>query len=84
MVYERYFPNIGQHLPPHERQDLLANYYRRLTDPDPEVHMPAALAWSRYEESCSTLLVNAEGMSEPRPKELSLGLARIEAHLLYR
>ena len=79
-VFPEYWAEYAGHLPPHERQDLLANYYRRLTDPDPEVHMPAALAWSRYEESCSTLLVNAEGMSEPRPKDLALGLARIEAH----
>jgi pimeloyl-ACP methyl ester carboxylesterase len=28
-------------LPPGERDDLLGNYYRRLTDPDPAVHLPA-------------------------------------------
>ena len=43
-------------LPPAERGDLLGNYYRRLVDPDPAVHMPAARAWSVYEGSCSTLL----------------------------
>ncbi|OLE18767.1 MAG: prolyl aminopeptidase, partial [Betaproteobacteria bacterium 13_1_20CM_3_63_8] len=36
-------------LPEAERCDLLGGYYRRLTDPDPGVHMPAAHAWSRYE-----------------------------------
>ena len=36
-------------LPEAERGDLLAGYYRRLIDPDPAVHMPAAHAWSRYE-----------------------------------
>src|SRR5215468_7560433 len=40
-------------LPPGERGDLLAAYYRRLTDLDPATHMPAAHAWSRYESSCS-------------------------------
>ena len=43
-------------LPVAERGDLLANYYRRLTDPDPAVHLPAARAWSVYEGACSTLL----------------------------
>ena len=33
-------------LPEAERGDLLGAYYRRLTDPDPAVHMPAARAWS--------------------------------------
>lgn len=28
---------------------LLAAYYRLLIDPNPQVHMPAAGAWSRYE-----------------------------------
>ena len=27
-----------------ERRDLLGNYYRRFTDPDPAVHVPAARA----------------------------------------
>src|SRR6201996_8814888 len=44
------------HLPEEERDDLLGNYLRRLTHPDPGVHMAAARAWSVYEGSCSTLL----------------------------
>jgi len=43
-------------LPDVERADLLGAYLRRLTDPDPAVHLPAARAWSVYEGSCSTLL----------------------------
>ena len=43
-------------MPAAERDDLLAAYYKRLTDPDPAVHLPAARAWSIYEGSCSTLL----------------------------
>src|SRR3546814_10382647 len=42
-------------IPAGERDDLLRAYHRRLTDPDPAVHMPAARAWSRYESACSTL-----------------------------
>ena len=46
--------NFAEALPESERSDLLANYYRRLTDPDPAIHAGGA-AWSRYETVCSTL-----------------------------
>ena len=42
-------------LPPEERSHLLTNYYRRLTDPARDVHMPAARVWAAYEGACSTL-----------------------------
>ena len=67
-------------LPESERDDLLAGYYRRLTDPDPRIHMPAARAWSIYEGACSTLLPNPETVAAFGEDRLALGLARIEAH----
>ena len=67
-------------VPGHERHDLLAAYYRRLTDPDPAVHMAAARAWSVYEGTCSTLLPSAETVAYFAGDVVSLGLARIEAH----
>ncbi len=63
-----------------ERGDLLAAYYRRLVDPDPRIHMPAARAWSLYEGACSTLLPNPETIAAFGEDRLALGLARIEAH----
>lgn len=63
-----------------ERGDLLRAYHRRLTDPDPAVHMPAARAWSIYEGSCSTLLPSPETVSYFAGDQVALGLARIEAH----
>lgn len=63
-----------------ERDDILAAYHRRLTDPDPRVHMPAARAWSSYEGACSTLLPNPETVAAFGEERLALGLARIEAH----
>ncbi|HWD60287.1 MAG TPA: prolyl aminopeptidase [Stellaceae bacterium] len=67
-------------VPEAERGDLLGAYYRRLVDPDPRVHMPAARAWSLYEGSCSTLLPNPETVAAFGEDRLALGLARIEAH----
>ena len=68
------------HLPVEERSDLLGNYLRRLTDPHPAVHLPAARAWSLYEGSCSTLMPNHESAASFAMDRASLGLARLEAH----
>ncbi|MBY0270637.1 MAG: prolyl aminopeptidase [Burkholderiales bacterium] len=67
-------------IPEAERKDLLSAYHRRLTDPDPAVHMPAARAWSTYEGSCSTLLPSPETVAYFAGDVVALGLARIEAH----
>jgi proline iminopeptidase len=67
-------------VPEAERGDLLDAYYRRLTDPDPAVHMPAARAWSTYEGACSTLLPSPETVAAFGEDRMALGLARIEAH----
>jgi proline iminopeptidase len=67
-------------VPPAERGDLLKAYYRRLTDPDPAVHMQAARAWGTYEGACSTLLPSAETVAYFAGDVVALGLARIEAH----
>ena len=67
-------------LPPAERGDVLGSYLRRLVDPDPAVHMPAARAWSTYEGSCSTLMPSPETVASFGEDAKALGLARIEAH----
>jgi proline iminopeptidase len=67
-------------LPEAERGDLLAHYHRRLTHPDPSVHMPAAHAWSRYESSCSTLLPDPDLVAHFDEDAAALAIARIEAH----
>ncbi len=71
-------------LPEPERGDILGGYYRRLLDPDPRIHMPAARAWSIYEGACSTLLPNPETVAAFGEERLALGLARIEAHFFSR
>lgn len=63
-----------------ERKDILVSYYRRLLDPDPSVHMPAARAWSAYEGACSTLLPSPETVAAFSSDGLAYALARIETH----
>ncbi|MCC7486355.1 MAG: prolyl aminopeptidase [Burkholderiales bacterium] len=67
-------------IPEAERAELLAAYHRRLTHPDPGVHMPAARAWSTYEGACSTLLPSPDTVAYFAGDTVALGLARIEAH----
>ncbi|HSR73155.1 MAG TPA: prolyl aminopeptidase [Kiloniellales bacterium] len=75
-AWRRFVEVVGED----ERDDLLAAYHRRLVDPDPEVHMPAARTWSTYEGACSTLLPSPETVAAFGQDTTALGLARIEAH----
>ena len=80
----RFFPEAWEafveDIPGPERSNLLHAYYRRLIDPDPEVHMPAARKWSCYEGACSTLRPVSQTMRATSASQSALNLARIEAH----
>jgi len=71
---------FSSYIPEAERHDLLGAYHKRLMHSDPNVHMPAARAWSIYEGSCSTLLPSPETIQAFSGDTLALGLARMEAH----
>ena len=78
------FPDLWEdfiaQIPVLERSRLIEAYHRRLTDPDPGVHVPAAVAWSRWEASAITLRPDpalVEAMTEPRA---ATAFARIENH----
>jgi proline iminopeptidase len=71
---------FAEHLPADERDDVLGAYHRRLINPDPAVHAPAARAWSLYEGACASLLPSPEALSMFEDDAVALGLGRIEAH----
>jgi proline iminopeptidase len=52
---EAYQPVIN-YIPKEEHHDLISAYYRRVFDPDPEVHMAAARIFMRFDFTCSTHL----------------------------
>lgn len=82
----RFFPEAWREfaaaIPDPERGDLLSAYTRRLNDPDPDVHLPAARAWATYEARCSTLRPNPDAVAAMSDAHGMLALARIEAHYL--
>ncbi len=67
-------------IPEGERADLLGAYRARLNAPDPQIHGPAARAWSTYEAMCSTLLPLAMPPDALFVDRSALSLARLEAH----
>lgn len=71
---------LAEFIPEDERHDLLGAYHRRLADPDPAVHQPAAWQWATFEASCSTLQPSAELVAAFGSERTSLSLSRIEAH----
>lgn len=68
------------HLPEAERGTLLASYYRRLTDPDPSIHLPAAHAWYTYEDSCARLVPHTP--AQAATDGFALSIARMECHYM--
>ena len=79
-IFPEAWRTFAEYVPEDERDDLLESYHRRLTHPDPAVHLPAARSWSVYEGSCSTLLPNPALVADFASDRVALGLARIEAH----
>jgi proline iminopeptidase len=79
-IFPEAWRTFSGYIPEAERGDLLHAYYKRLTNPDPAIHMPAARCWSVYEGSCSTLLPNPALVADFASDRVALGLARIEAH----
>ena len=55
-LYPDEWQRFVEYIPAAERSDLTAAYGRRLFDPDPAVHIPAAAVWTRWEDSTGTLL----------------------------
>ncbi|MFI6522702.1 prolyl aminopeptidase [Spirillospora sp. NPDC050679] len=75
----RLFPEeweaFRDHVPEDGRDDLMTAYARLLADPDPNVHVPAALAWTRWEDATGALLPRPEEDEDPRA---AVAFARLE------
>jgi proline iminopeptidase len=72
---------FAEYIPSEERDDLLAAYHRRLMDPDPAVHMPAAQIWKSYERNLTTLLPGPGGADVDESLN-TLAMSRIMVHYL--
>lgn len=80
-IFPEAYELFCQYIPGDERNDLLAAYYRRLVDPNPEVHMPAAKAFIRYDMTCATHLPNPELVEKTtNNNSLALSISRCFFH----
>lgn len=75
-AYEAYQAPI----PEAERSDMIAAYYRRLTDPDRAVQLKAARAWSVWEGTTLSLLPDEQRVRHFGSDDYALAFARIECH----
>jgi proline iminopeptidase len=80
----RLFPDAWEKfvapIPPAERGDLVGAYHRRLTSADEATRLEAAVAWSVWEGTTSTLRPNAEMIKSMGRDHFALAFARIECH----
>ena len=67
-------------VPEDQRGHLIRAYSVLLNDPDPAVHGPAAIAWSRWESSTITLLPSADTVARFTEPAYAVAFARIENH----
>ena len=78
------FPDLWEDfidpVPFDERGHLIRSYSRLLSDPDPAVHVPAAVAWSRWESSTITLLPRPDVVETFTEEKYAVAFARIENH----
>lgn len=77
-VYPEVWEKYVNFIPVAERDNLLEAYRRRLNNPDPAIHMPAAKAFSRFEAEISTLLPSEKLVQSYLDDVHALGMARIE------
>ena len=80
------FPTSGSASSPRFRSrsaapgGLIDAYARRLADPDPAVHGPAAVAWATWEAATITLLPRPDLVERNSDPSYALAFARIENH----
>jgi len=63
-VFPEAYESFLNYIPEEERHDLLSAYYKRIMDPNPEIHLAAARALMRFDTICSTHLPNLEALEK--------------------
>ena len=76
-IFPEAYQEMLQFIPQEERHDLLTAYYRRIMDPNPAVHLPAARAFIRYDMICATHLPNPDFIEQVAKNEkMIVGMTR--------
>jgi proline iminopeptidase len=79
-IFPDHWQDFAAFVPEAERGHLLEAYYRRLVDPDPAVHMPAAQALRTYSAKTQTFLPDPDHVASLTEPLAALQIARIFTH----
>lgn len=79
-IFPDAFEDYQRQIPPDERVDMVAAYYRRLTGPDKDVQLAAAKAWSIWEGSTLALRQDPDRIRSFGADHYAIAFARIECH----
>ena len=79
-LFPEAFEDFAKVIPPEERGDMIAAYYRRLTHADRDVQIRAARAWSVWEGSTLSLHQDPERVRLFGADTYAIAFARIECH----
>jgi proline iminopeptidase len=79
-VYPEVWEAFRDQLPPEEWGDLRGAYVRRVLDPDPAIHGPAATAWLRYEAQTLDVWPDDAFIAGFTLNQAVIGAARVFAH----
>lgn len=65
----------------HEKNDLISAFYKRVMNPDPSIHLPAAQAFMVFDTLCVKLIPTADDIQEVYSNTIStLGIGRAFIH----
>ncbi len=67
-------------VPENRRNNCIAAYHDLLFDADPDVHVPAAVAWSVWEARTLRLIEDADRVAEAAAPQYAVAFSRIENH----
>lgn len=81
MLFPELWERFLEPVPPARRsEDLIEVYHELLHDPDPEIHLAAALAWSGWEGATIKLRPSQDVVDAFGDQSFALAFARIENH----
>lgn len=79
-IYPDAYARYEAVIPPEERSDMMAAYYKRLTSSDTAIQLQAAKAWSVWEGSTLSLYEDPNRLTQFAADFYALAFARIECH----
>lgn len=81
-IFPDYWRDYVEHVPPGERDDIVAAYHRLLSGSNEIARMSAAKSWAMWQARCVTLRGNQELIDRFTDPHVALPLACIGAHYL--